>query len=133
MRIFQVTPDGMASLSDAHHAQEAAEHGECSCPPGICLDGAMPVEPGIDAFKFIETVVGDIMSTLSDDDLDDEDEDGELTVEFEPDFEFDDEDEGNTLSRAEQLDQLGSIVEDVTSLAGLYATMVHEDRSRGED
>ncbi len=129
MRIFQVSSDGMASLFDAHHAQEAAEHGECSCPPGICLDGATRAEPGMSGFPPLEEVLGELMTILAEDDLDVEDEDGELTIAFEPDFELSDE----PASRAHQLDQLGSIVEDVTSLAGLYATMVHEDRSEGED
>ncbi|WP_315729900.1 hypothetical protein [Bradyrhizobium sp. SZCCHNRI2010] len=122
-RVFQVTAGGLASLFDAHHAQEAAEHGECSCPPGICIEGAAPVDPS--SFPIIEQIIGDVMSILADDELDDE---GELTVEFEPDFEFDDEPEA--LTPAQQLDQLGDIVEDVTALAGLYATMVHAERGR---
>ncbi|WP_316201004.1 MULTISPECIES: hypothetical protein [unclassified Bradyrhizobium] len=130
MRIFQVSPDGMASLFDAHHAKEAAEHGECSCPPGICLDGATPAEPGMSGFPPLEEVLGDLMTILAEDDLDDEDADDlDFDVIFEPEFDLSDE----PASRAQQLDQLGSIVEDVTSLAGLYATMVHEDRSQDED
>ncbi|WP_315740026.1 hypothetical protein [Bradyrhizobium sp. SZCCHNR1093] len=129
MRIFQVSSDGMASLFDAHHAKEAAEHGECFCPPGICLDGATHAEPGMSGFPPLEEVLGDLMTILAEDGLDEEDENGELIIDFEPDFKLSDE----PASRANQLDQLGSIVEDVTSLAVLYATMVHEDRSRDED
>ncbi|MGJ4953144.1 hypothetical protein ACQR07_32545 [Bradyrhizobium sp. HKCCYLS20291] len=130
MRIFQVTPDGMASLFDAHHAKEAAEHGDCSCPPGLCLEGTEPVEPEAADFPTpLDLIVGGLMSILAEDDLDVEDEDDDFVIEFEPDFELSDE----PVSRAHQLDQLGSIVEDVTALAGLYATMVHEDRSRDED
>ncbi|WP_316194418.1 hypothetical protein [Bradyrhizobium sp. SZCCHNRI3052] len=129
MRIFQVTPDGMASLFDAHHAQEADEHGECSCPPGICIEGATPADLDTPGFPPLEEVLSDLMTILAEDDLDENDDEDDFEIEFEPDFELSDE----PLTKAQQLDQLGSIVEDVTSLAGLYATMVHEDRSEGED
>ena len=96
MRVFQVDSSGLASLFDAHHNQEAAEHGECSCPPGICLEGAQPL-------------------------------DVEFDVVFQP--EFHSSLNADVLSPAEQLDQLGTIVEGVTALAGLYASMVDLDRS----
>ncbi|MCA1379494.1 hypothetical protein I6F34_01495 [Bradyrhizobium sp. BRP05] len=116
MRVFQVTPDGLTSLFDAHHAQEAAEHAAFGAP----------VDP--DAAGF-DSTLADIADAL--------DEDGieigfdsffpDLFPDFFPGF-------GPALkSEQEQLDQLGDIVENVSILAGMYAALVADARSQNED
>jgi hypothetical protein len=118
MRIIQMGPAGLESLFGAHHAQEAAEHGEtdaptCDCPPGVCLQGdAEPLVPGVDNFhSFLDAIGEQIVSDL----LGDEDEEQEEEV---------------LSSEQKQLDQLGDIVEATVALTGLYAAMV--DRERNE-
>jgi hypothetical protein len=118
MRILQVGPRGLESLFSAHHAQEAAEHGEtaaptCDCQPGSCLqDNSEPLVHGVaNVHSFLDAIGEQIMSDL----IGDEDEDLEDEV---------------LSSEEKQLDQLGDIVEATVALTGLYAAMV--DRERNE-
>jgi hypothetical protein len=129
MRVFQVDQGGLASMFEAHHAQEAAEHAECSCPPGICLDEATHVGSLDELLDHVAMVmVNDLFNGVeSEDDEFSDDDEFDLEVEFEPDFELSD--IPDVLNPAEQLDQLGAIVEGVTAIAGLYASMVDQERS----
>ncbi|SHH03684.1 hypothetical protein SAMN05443248_3456 [Bradyrhizobium erythrophlei] len=129
MRVFQVDQGGLASMFEAHHAQEAAEHGVCSCPPGICMDEATPVGSLDELLDHVAMVmVNDLFNCVeSEDDEFADDDDFEFDIDFEPDFELSE--VPDVLNPAEQLDQLGAIVEGVTALAGLYASLVDQERS----
>jgi hypothetical protein len=107
MRVFQVTPDGLTSLFDAHHEREAAEHAAFGAP----------FDPGAAGFDLTLEDVADAM--------------GEATIDihFEPIFS----DIPEVKSDEEQLDQLGDIVENVSILAGMYAAMVAEARGHVDD
>jgi hypothetical protein len=106
MRVFQVTPDGMASMFDAHNDKEAAEHAAFSL-----------TDPGAAGF---DLMLGDLAEAM---------DEGSIEIEFVPDFDF-----GPALkSPEEQLDQLGDIVENVSILAGMYAAMVAEARGHVDD
>lgn len=108
MRVFQVSPEGLTSLFDAHHEREAAEHAAFGAP----------VDPGAAGF---EGTLEDIADAMAEDGV--EIEFGSFFPGLFPGF-------GPALkSEQEQLDQLGDIVENVSILAGMYAALVADARS----
>lgn len=108
MRVFQVSPEGLTSLFDAHQEREAAEH---------ATFGAT-VDPGAAGFEGTLADVADAMA-----------EDG-VEIEFDSFFPGFFPGFGPALkSEQEQLDQLGDIVENVSILAGMYAALVADARS----
>lgn len=83
----------------AHELGPDEVSSDCDCPPGFCQTDEEEAFFD-DAERIIHVIMGG-------------------------DF-IDEEPAG--LSRSEQLDQLGEIVQGVTNLASLYAAMVDEDR-----
>lgn len=108
MRVFQVSPEGLTSLFDAHHEREAAEH---------AAFGAT-VDPGAAGF---EGTLADVAGAIAEDGV--EIEFDSFFPGFFPGF------DPALKSEQEQLDQLGDIVENVSILAGMYAALVADARS----
>ena len=73
----------------------------CDCPPGVCLEDG----PASDI-------------------LDEEEDEDELTVHFEPDFELSDEPEMSQADKVEAVAQLGRIIEGLTLLVEDHAALL---------
>ncbi|WP_079602448.1 hypothetical protein [Bradyrhizobium erythrophlei] len=93
------------------------------------MDEATPVGSLDELLDHVAMVmVNDLFNCVeSEDDEFADDDDFEFDIDFEPDFELSE--VPDVLNPAEQLDQLGAIVEGVTALAGLYASLVDQERS----
>lgn len=125
MRVFQVSPDGLAAMFEQHHAQEAAEHNECPCGGNCHADD----EENVTLAELLTAALvgGGVEEVEADDDQDDDEFD--FDVEFEPDYILSDEPQFGPalLSRGQQLDMLGQMIFGLIALTGLYASMIEAD------
>jgi hypothetical protein len=82
----------------------------CDCPPGVCL-GESEIHNGSTADLFDEFA---------------QDDDEEVTVEFEPDFDLSDEPAVSVYDKVEAVAQLGRIIETFTGIAEVQARLVQD-------
>jgi hypothetical protein len=99
-------PEAVISLVSAIMGEDAPL---CDCPPGICL-GESTIH---------ERSTADLFDEFGDDD------DGEFTVEFEPDFELSDEPLSHD-QKVEAVAQLGRIIEGVTVATEIHARLLQD-------
>jgi hypothetical protein len=126
MRVFQVSPDGIAAAFEAHHAQEEAEHA-CSC--GNC--GTQPSDEG-HGQEFDGLSLFGLLAALAEAEApvsEEEEDDFDFDVDFEPDFDLGPSFGPALLSRGQQLDLLGHLILGLISLTGIFAQMIEDEAS----
>jgi hypothetical protein len=96
-------PDAVIGLVSAIMGEDAPL---CDCPPGVCLeDSAVFNGPTSDLF-------------------DEEEDEDDLDIHFEPDFVLSDEPEMSNADKVEAVAQLGRIIEGLTLLVEDHAALV---------
>ena len=95
-------PDAVIGLVSAIMGEDAPL---CDCPPGVCL-GESEIHNGPDEF--------------------DQDDDDDVTVEFEPDFDLSDEPAVSVHDKVEAVAQLGRIIETFAVITEVQARLVKD-------
>jgi hypothetical protein len=102
----------------------------CDCPPGICLGDQDDFLKALDDYDRLEASVNaafdlDLARDSGDetDVNDEEDDEDEFEIVFEPDFDFDPIDMASE-DKVEAVAQLGRIIEGLTTVVELHATLL---------